>query len=317
MAKNMVVRCFMGAGIVVAWVGSAHAMASRPVPSPVPMNFVRAASEPEADAIVIEWVVPNVKAVGPLDRMELLILDPEARPVFGALQVLGNNCDPVPPGAFGVILDPAGDDRSIKNVASAGQNGQWDQEAHGGTLLQQSVSGVVGGNLGISFWIRPKNWSPGRHLILARAVRKRGRPEPWRTLATLDMADDGKTVISSWGIVKPIFHVAGADAPTALEDLGSVTLIRYEKKPQDEGIVVKRWTGDTSGEFKQVELNRRELNAADLPEGILSLQPGFYQFKHNSVSGKPPSGFYGESPVFEVRPENEPVEIHIQLYPAI
>jgi hypothetical protein len=249
--------------------------------------------------------------------MELLILDPEAKPVFGAMQVLGNDCDPVPPGAFGVVLDPASEDRSIKNVASAGQNGQWDQEAPGGTLLQQSVSGVVGANLGISFWITPKDWSPGRHLILARAVRKRQRPEPWRTLATLDMADDGQTVISSWGIVKPIFQVAGVDAPASLEDLGSVTLIRYEKRPQDEGVVVKRWAGDVSGDFKHVEFNRRELNAADLPEGLLSLQPGFYQFKHNSVSGQPPSGFYGESPVFEIRTGDQPIEVEVQLHPAI
>ncbi len=317
MVKNMICRAFLGSGLLFALAGHSRAMATRPVPPPVPMNFVRAASESEANAIAIEWVVPKVKSVGPLDRIELLILAPDATPVFGAMQVLGNDCDPVPPGAFGVVLDPASKDRSIKNVASAGQGGQWDQAAPNGTLLTQSVGGVVGGNLGIAFWIRPKNWSPGRHLILTRAVRKRQRPEPWRTLATLDMADDGQTVISNWGIVKPVFQVVGAAAPVSLESLGSVTLIRYEKKLQTEGVVMKRWGGDVSGDFKHVELNRRELNAADLPEGVLSLQPGFYQFRHHSVSGRPPTGFYGESPVFEVRPEKKIIEVRVQLFPAI
>lgn len=317
MVKYTITRSFLGAGLLFALAGLAHAMSSRPAPPPVPMKFVRAASEPESNAIAIEWVVPNVKSVGLLDRIELLILDPEAKPVFGAMQVLGNDCDPVPPGAFGVVLDPASEDRSIKNVASAGQNGRWDQAAKSGTLFKQSVSEVVGGNLGIALWIRPKNWSPGRHLILARAVRKKSAPEPWRNLATLDLAEDGKTVISSWGIVKPIFQVIGGDAPASLEDLGSVTLVRYERREQPEGVQVQRWVGDTDGRHQYVELNRRELNAADLPEGILALQPGFYQFKHNSVSGQPPSGFHGESPVFEVRPESTPVEIPIRLHPAI
>ena len=297
--------------------GVSHAMSPGPNPTPVPMRFVRAESEPEANAIAIEWLVPDADAVGPLNRLELLIIGPDAIPVFGAMQVLGNDCDPVPPGAFGVILDPASEDRSIKNVASAGQNGQWDQESSGGVLLKQSVSGVVGGNLGIAFWMVPKNWSPGRHLILARAVRKRARPEPWRNLATLDLADDGITVISRWGIVKPVFQIAGVEAPASLEDLGSVTLIRYERREQAKGVQVRRWEGDTANQYQYVELNRCELNSADLPEGIISLQPGFYQFKHNSVSGQPPSGFYGESPVFEIQSEQKAVEIKVQLYPAI
>lgn len=317
MVKNTITRYFFGAGLVVAMVGLAHGMASRPAPTPVPMKFVRAASEPEAAAIAIEWVVPRIDTVGPLDRLELLILDPDAKPLFGAMQVLGDNCDPVPPGAFGVILDPAKDDRSIRNVASAGQNGQWDQATTNGTLLKQSVSGVVGGNLGIAFWIVPKQWKPGRHLILARAVRKKSKPEQWRNLATLDLADDGKTVISNWGIVRPVFHVVGADAPMSMEDLGSVTLIRYERREQSKGTTVQRWKGDTASRDQYVEIDRRELNSADLPEGILSLQSGVYQFKHNSVSGRPPSGYYGESPVFEIKPEQKAVEIHVQLYPAI
>lgn len=317
MVKNAITRCPFGFGLLVVLVGSAQGMACRPVPPPVPMEFVRAASELAANAIVIEWVVPNVKSVGRLDRMELLILNPDAKPVFGAMQVLGNDCDPVPPGAFGVILDPASEDRSIKNVASAGQNGQWDQKAPNGTLLKQSASGVVDGNLGIALWIRPDSWTPGRHLILARAVRKKSTPEPWRNLATLDLADDGSTVISDWGIVKPVFQVSGADTSMSLDDLGSVTLIRYERREQAKGVQIRRWEGDTASQYQHVELNRREISSADIPEGVLSLQPGFYQLRHNSVSGKPPTGFYGESRVFEIMPTEQPVEVHVLLYPAI
>ena len=39
------------------------------------------------------------------------------------------------------------------------------------------------------------------------------------------------------------------------------------------------------------------INAA----GPLSLEPGLYKFKHNSVSGQPPSWFYGANSIFEIK----------------
>ncbi|MFH0879996.1 MAG: hypothetical protein V2A34_09805 [Lentisphaerota bacterium] len=240
MVINNICRCFPGTSLLLAAGILCCAMAPRPVPPPVPMEFVRAAYEPEAAAIAIEWVVPHVKAVGPLARLELLILDPKAEPVFGAMQVLGNDCDPVPSGAFGVILDPASEDRSIKNVTSAGQNGQWDQASRGGTLLRQSVSGVTGGNLGIAFWIAPKDWKPGRHVIQVRAVRKGSRPEPWRTLAAFDYSNAGvEAVVPNRGLVKPVFRIVGEDAPIPREHLAFVTLIRYERRKPAKGATKK------------------------------------------------------------------------------
>ena len=103
----------------------------------------------------------------------------------------------------------------------------------------------------------------------------------------------------------------------SLEDLGSVTLIRYERREQAKGVKIQRWEGDTACQYQYVEIDRRELNSADLPEGILSLQPGFYQFKHRSASGEPPSGFYGESPVFEIEAGDKTIEVQVPLNPAI
>lgn len=293
-----------------------RAMAPRPVQPPVPMELVRAAVDPGTSALAIELIVPNVVAVGPLDRLELLILNAKGDAVFGALQNLSDRCDPVPPGAFGVVLDPTREDRSIKNVASAGQNGQWDQEAPNGTLLKQSVSGISGGNLGIAFWIVPKDWKPGTYLVAARAARKKQPPEPWRNLATCDVPGDG-TVAANRGNVRFLFRDADGKDFEAGDWIHTLTLLRCEEQPQDEGVVMKRWAGDTSGETKTVVIEERKLKLSDFPDGLIPLEPGLYQFKHNSVSGMPPSGFYGESPVFRVRPESKPVEIHIQLYPAI
>lgn len=318
MVMHLIHRCCLGVSLSIALVGRVDAMAPRPVPPPVPMEFVRAAYEPEAAAIAIEWIVPRVEAVGPLDRLELLILNAKGAAVFGALQNLSDRCDPIPPGAFGVALDPAIDDRSIQNVASAGQNGQWDQEAPGGTLLKQSVSEVSGGNLGIAFWIAPKNWKPDRYLIAVRAVRKNSRPEPWRHLATCDIPRE-VAGISAAGRrqVKPLFRHAGSGGPMPAEHIRHVTLIRYEKLPQDEGVVMKRWAGDTGGDFKYVEIEKRTLGPTEFLEGRLQLEPGLYQFKHNSVSGKPPSGFYGQSDLFEVRPGAGLMEVQVNLNAAL
>lgn len=308
----------LGVSLSIALVGRVDAMAPRPVPPPVSMEFVRAAYEPEAAAIAIEWIVPHVENVGPLDRLELMILNDKGAAVFGALQNLSDRCDPVPPGAFGVVLDPAIEDRSIKNVASTGQNGRWDQEAPGGTLLKQSVSGVSGGNLGIAFWIAPKDWKPDRYLIAVRAVRKNSRPEPWRHLATCDIPREvAGTSAARRREVKPLFRDAGNGGPMPAEHIDAVTLIRYEKRPQDKGVVVKRWAGDTSGDFKYVEIDKRTLKPREFLGGCLQLEPGHYQFKHNSVSGQPPSGFYGQSEIFEVRPGPGPMEVQINLNAAL
>lgn len=42
-----------------------------------------------------------------------------------------------------------------------------------------------------------------------------------------------------------------------------------------------------------------------------------YQFNHNSVYGQPPSGFYGESNFFEVKPGQENLEVQVPLNAAI
>lgn len=318
MVMHLTHRCCLGVSLLIALAGRVHAMAPRPVPPPVPMEFVRAVFEPEAAAIAIEWIVPHVEAVGRLDRLELLILNAKGDAVFGALQNLSDRCDPIPPGAFGVVLDPTSADRSIKNVASAGQNGQWDQEAPGGTLLKQSVSGVTSGNLGIAFWIAPKDWKPDRYLIAVRAVRKNSRPEPWRHLATCDIPRQAaRTTAARRCEVKPLFRDTGSGGPVPAEHIHAVTLIRYERLPQDEGVVMKRWAGDTSGDFKYVEIQKRTLKPTDVLGGCLRLEPGFYQFKHNSVSGQPPTGFYGQSEIFEVRPGAGLMEVQINLNAAL
>jgi hypothetical protein len=305
-------------GLWLFLAGLSHAMAPRPPPPPVPMECVGAAFEPDFATMAIELVVPHVAAVGALDRIEILIIDAKARALFGALQVLGDRCNPVPPGAFGVVLDPASENRSIRNVASAGQNGQWDQEAPSGVLLKESASGVTGGNLGIAFRIAPKGWAPGQYLVATRAVRKKSRPEPWRHLTTFEYAGDGtQDAPPPQGRVKPVFQVVGADVTMPLEHLGSVILVEYDRREQAKGVTSQRWPGDKSGRYQFVELNRRQLKSADLPGGILLLGPGFYQFKHNSVSGRPPTGFYGESHVFEITVEEKPVIIEILLFPAI
>ncbi len=143
------------------------------------------------------------------------------------------------------------------------------------------------------------------------------RPESWRNLATFDRANDGVTVISSRGIVKPVFQLVGEETPVPLEHLGSVTLIRYERRTAAEGTTVQRWEGDVAGQFQYVEIERRELNVADFTDGTLSLEPGWYRFKHLSVSGQPPTGYYGESGVFGIEPTEEIFEVVVSLFPAI
>jgi len=318
MLISKISRWFLVTSLLLGLADSGYSM-SRPPTELVLMEFVRVVYEKDAGAIITEWIVPNIDAIEDLSRIELLICHTNNEARFGMMLNRSDRCDPIPPDTFGVIIDPASDDRSIKNVSSAGFNVQWDQASPHGTLLKQSTSGVVNGNLGIGVWVAPQDWSPGRYVIKTRAVRRKHSPAPWQELATFDYSGEGvNQVMENICLVKPIFFILPWERESKPNDyISSVTLIRYEEQPQDEGVTIKRWAGDTSGQYKYVEKEKRKLNLSDFPGGVIPLEPGLYQFKHNSVYGQPPSGFYGKSNFFEIKAGEETLDVQIPLNPAI
>ncbi len=319
MLSSKTSKWFLVTTLLLGLAGFGYAM-SRPPAEPVFMEFVRVVYEKDAGAIVAEWIVPNIDAIEGLERIELLISQADNGAKFGVMLNRSDRCNPIPPDTFGVIIDPGSDDRSIKNVSSAaGVPGRWNHASPNGTLLKQSTRGVVDGNLGISVWIVPQDWDPGRYVIKTRAVRRKHSPAPWQKLATFDYSGKGvSSVMENRCLVKPIFFMLPWKKESKPnDDINSVTLIRYDKQPQDEGVTMKRWAGDTSGQYKYVVKEKRELKISDFPEGVIPLEPGLYQFKHNSVTGRPPSGFYGESNFFEIKPGEETLDVQIPLYMAI
>ena len=318
MLSHKISRWFLITSLLLGLADSGYSM-SRPPTEPVLMEFVRVVYEKDAGAIIAEWIVPNIDTIENMGRIELLISQVDNGAKFGVMLNRSDRCNPIPPDTFGVIIDPASDDRSIKNVSSAGFNVQWDQASPHGTLLKQSTSGVVNGNLGIGVWIAPQDWDPGRYVIKTRAVKRKHSPAPWQELATFDYSGEGvNQVMENICLVKPIFFIGPWERESKPNDhISSVTLTRYEKQPQDEGVTIKRWAGDTSGQHKYVEKEKRKLNLKDFPERLIPLGPGIYQFNHNSVSGQPPSGFYGKSSFFEIKAGEETIDVKIQLYPAI
>ena len=317
MLSSKISRWFLVISLLLGLAGSGYSM-SRPPTKPVLMEFVRVVYEKDAGAIITEWIVPNIDGIEGLGRIELLISQADNGAKFGVMLNRSDRCDPIPPDTFGVIIDPASDDRSIKNVSSAGFNVQWDQASPNGTLLKQSTSGVVNGNLGISIWVIPQGWNPGRYIIKTRAVQRKHIPASWQKLAEFDYSGAGiENVTQNRCLIRPIFLNVSNQEVIPFEHIRSITLIRYERQKQDEGIVVKHWEGDTSGRYKYVEKEKRKLNLSDFPGGLILLEPGIYQFNHNSVRGKPPSGFYGESNFFEIKAGEEIIDVQIPLYPAV
>ena len=316
MVNSKISRWFLVINLFLGLAGYGYSMA-RPPSKPVPMEFVRVVYEKDAGAVVVELVVSNIDTIEDLSSIEMLICHPNNKAEFGVMLNRSDRCNPIPPGTIGVFVDPGSDDRSIKNVSSAGICLR-DYAFPTGTLLKQTVRGIVNGNLGISFWIVPHDWEPGRYIIKTRTVRRKHRPAPWQKLAEFDYTGKGlEQVLRNMCLVKPVFmHVRNRE-PMPFDHVNSVTLIRYERQPQDEGVTIKRWAGDTSGRYKYVEKEKRVLKFSHFPDGVIFLEPGIYQFKHNSVSGQPPSGFYGESNFFEIKAGEETIDVQIPLYPAI
>ncbi len=294
---------------------------SQPVTKPISMELVRVVYEKDVGAFVIELVVPEVKSIKDLSRIELMIFDSDNKATYALMLNYGDRLDPIPPGNFGVIIDPASDDRSIKNVSgAAGVPGRWDHNSSQGTLLKQSDRGVIGGNLGISVWIAPKDWALGHYVIKTRTVKWKHQPAYWQKLAEFDYTGKGvEKVIENRCMVKPILVDTHFQTIIPLKHVSTLTLIRYKKQPQDKGVTMKRWAGDTSGEYKYVETERRDLKFSDLVGGFLSLEPGFYQFKYNSVRGTNgmTSGYYGRSGLFELKSGEDLIEVRVFLHAAI
>ena len=165
MLSRKIFEWFLVTSLLLGLAGFGYAM-SRPPTEPVLMEFVRVVYEKEIGAIITEWVVPDINTIEDMGRIEMLIPHLDNGAKFGVMLNRSDRCNPIPPDTFGVIIDPASDDRSIKNVSSAGFNVQWDQASPHGTLLKQSAAGVVGGNLGLSVWIAPQDWNPGRYVIM-------------------------------------------------------------------------------------------------------------------------------------------------------
>ena len=127
--------------------------------------------------------------------------------------------------------------------------------------------------------------------------------------------DSGKPYL---GLIKLSFFHAETEELIPVKYIKTATLIRYTRQQQDKGVEIKRWDSDKSGKYKYVERDRQELNLSDFAGGpVLLLESGMYQIKHNSVSGQPPSGYYGKSNYFEIRAGEEPMEVKILLNSAI
>jgi len=320
MGNSKVAVCFCVTILFLFWAELSFSMSRRPT-EVVAMEFVRVDYEEEVKALIVEMVVPEIDAINDLSRIELLISHDKTQEIFGVILNYGDRLDPIPPGNFGVIIDPSSDDRSIKNVSSAaGIPGRWDHPSPHGKLLKQSTRGVVNGNLGISIWIAPQDWNPGHYTIKARAVKWKQLSAPWQQLAEFDYTGKGlKKGMQSTCLIKPIFINISNQAVMPFDRVRSIILIRYEKQPQDKGVTIKRWAGDTASQYKYVEKEKRKLSLNDFPEGHILLAPGIYQIKHNSVKGVSgmTSGYYGKSTYFAIKPESKMIEVRIPLYPAI
>ena len=118
-------------------------------------------------------------------------------------------------------------------------------------------------------------------------------------------------------LIKMNFINIATNKPINFKYIQKATLIRYSKEPQEQGVTIKRWAGDTSGKYKYLEQNKRVLTLADYVEGNILLKTGIYQIKHNSISGQPPSGYYGKNHFFEIKVEETLPEIKILLSSAI
>ncbi|MCP4185461.1 MAG: hypothetical protein GY761_19480 [Hyphomicrobiales bacterium] len=99
------------------------------------------------------------------------------------------------------------------------------------------------------------------------------------------------------------------------ENLPGYSLVMLRENKGKKG-VIKRWTGDANQVSKHEKVTTKPLGDNDFKNGAISVKPGWYQIRFNSVKGTPPSGYYGESAFVEVK-KGELLVVPIMVFPAI
>ncbi len=114
---------------------------------------------------------------------------------------------------------------------------------------------------------------------------------------------DQNSATLSAGITLQFIHADdGQVIPT--DHITRLVLIRYSPRPSaPEGVHYDK-------------VKERTLSSNDYPNGAIRLAPGYYRVKHNSVYGKPPSGYYGQSEIVALVPD-QIREVTITLHAAI
>ena len=99
------------------------------------------------------------------------------------------------------------------------------------------------------------------------------------------------------------------------QNLPGFSLVMLKRNKKKKG-VIKRWAGDKN-QFSNLEtVMEKRLVAGDLENGAITVKPGWYQIRFNSVRGNPPSGYYGRSVAVKAK-KGELIVVPVMLFPAI
>lgn len=273
----------------------------RPRSSDPELLFDSLGRDPDIDALRIPMMVAEPKPFKSLNYVEVSIRDEAETERFRARLNRSSRPNPVPPGAFGFYPVDGAANAKPAEMISAGVNALHEVAGRHATLLQATEATETNGMLDIMWVVRPNNWPTGVYRLFGKAVAGGRRDGSWVHLASFQLGSDGipSVMFARQCNVTPILVDGATGRAISTQVIGTIKIVRLgHKRDGDE------MTGE------------REVSLSGLAEATLVLEPGFYRLEHDSVDGTPPTGFYGESQVFQAR-EGESMDVNLIIHPAI
>jgi len=263
--------------------------------------------------VFIDTSIVETEPYESLKRVEISLRDKNGKEFFRAMNNRMDHPAPIPPNAFGVYPVDTKKVLTDSDIIDAGHEAATLVKEKYGNLVDGCKTSTAQGILKIHWLVKVDDGDLLDHKIypFVKIIPQGEKDVSWSFCSSsIDNPQSEQPVKTRLATVTPLLCFK----ENACQATDKITLVRLSRKKRKG--VIKRWAEDTAFEYEFKEVSREAIVIKKLPGHKLLLDPGFYRFEYNDVTGNPSVGLYGKSEIFEVK-EGDDTKIHVWVMSAL
>jgi len=248
-----------------------------------------------------------------LKRVEISLRDKNGKEFFRAMNNRMDHPAPIPPNAFGVYPVDTKKVLTDSDIINAGHEAATLVKEKYGNLVEGCKTSTAQGILKIHWLVKVDDGDFLDHNIypFVKIIPQGEKDAPWNFCSSsIDNPQSAQPIKTRLATVTPLLCFK-ENACQAVDKIILVRLSRQKRKG-----IIKIWAEDRAFEYEFKEVSRKAIVIKKLPGHTLLLEPGFYRFEYNDVTGNPSVGLYGKSEIFEAKAGYK-MKIHMWMMSAI